>query len=216
MIPNPRSAGILPARRAPGRRLGEGRWVGAALAVTVAAAVLTHLSPAVEEALQFNRAAVVGGQWWRLITGNFVHCSWVHLGVNLGAFAALLWIACGRGRGVAWVVALSAAAVGAGVYLWADGITTYRGISGVASALLGWVMVTMAAQDRGRQAAVWAAAVVVIAVKSVIEMIIGGPFLPTSAPPGIAVVPVTHLVGLAVGAGLALAGTRLRLRRAAL
>lgn len=42
--------------------------------------------------LQFNRPAILNGEWWRLITGHLMHANHWHLLMNLGAFAVLLAI----------------------------------------------------------------------------------------------------------------------------
>jgi hypothetical protein len=86
------------------------------------------------------------------------------------------------------------------VYCCADRITTYRGVSGVDCALLAWVLVTMAFQDGGAKGAGWLTALSLVAAKSAYEAATGRVLLPTSAPVGVAVVGVTHVVGLVVGA----------------
>jgi len=47
----------------------------------------------------------------------------------MGVFAALAWVAQGRGRGLVWAVLVAAGAIGAAVYTWAPETTTYRGMS---------------------------------------------------------------------------------------
>src|SRR3954447_25325534 len=32
--------------------------------------------------LSYDRAAITAGQWWRLLTGNFVHLGWYHWFLN--------------------------------------------------------------------------------------------------------------------------------------
>jgi hypothetical protein len=105
---------------------------------------------------------------------------------------------------VAWVVLVSALAVGAGIYLWADGITVYRGISGVDYALLAYVLITMAAQDGGPRACLWVIALALATLKATAEVVTGSVFFPTSAPATVEVVVVTHAVGLGAGTALAL------------
>lgn len=201
-------------RRAPGGTVLPGTvswerffWIG-----VTAFALLVHLSPAVQSMLEFDRGHIAAGQTWRLLTGNFVHYSWAHLAANLGAFAALCWIAEGRSRGLSWVVALSSPAVGLAVFGLADGVATYRGVSGVDCALLAWILTTMAIQDGRRKAMAWIGVLALVSAKSVIEALTGQVLLPTSAPAGVAVVGATHVVGLAIGAAAGLAGKRLEKR----
>ena len=180
----------------------HGRWSveGTVFYTTVALSACAQVSPAAQAWLQFDRSSIEVGQWWRLLTGSFVHYDWLHLAANLGAFVLLGWIALGRSRGAIWVVPLSALAVGAGVYLCAEGVSTYRGISGVDCALLTWTLIVMARQDRGWKAAAWTGLLLLMIAKSVFEAATGQILLPTSAPEGIQVVGVTHVVGMAAGA----------------
>ena len=180
--------------------MGGRHWGSTALGALVVAALLVQCSPGAQAVLEFDRDAIRDGQWWRVATGNFVHYDWTHLAANLGTFAALAWVAACRFRGALVVVALSAATVGAGVYLGAGDIATYRGVSGVDCALLAWLLLTLARHERGRHAAAWIALLAVVAAKFTLEAVTGGPLLPTSAPAGVAVVSVTHLTGLATGA----------------
>jgi rhomboid family GlyGly-CTERM serine protease len=176
------------------------RWMEVVLAVLVAGSVAVQCSPNAQALLQFDRSAIVAGQWWRLLTGNFVHYGWYHLLANLGTFAALCWMAVHRSRAVAAVVLLSALAIGIAVFVGAQEITVYRGVSGVDCALLAWVLVLIAAEDRGWRAAGWMGVLAAVAIKSGFEAVTGHVLLPTSAPAGVAVVGVTHVAGIAGGA----------------
>jgi rhomboid family GlyGly-CTERM serine protease len=196
-------AGAAPpaSRSARSQPTDSGRnWPLATVLALVAMSLLVQCSPAAQAALEFNRAAIAAGQWWRLLTGNFVHYGWLHLAANVGAFAVLGWLAVGRASRAVWVVPLSAVAVGLGIQLWAGGTATYRGVSGVDCALLAWLLVTTAFQDGGWKAVAWLGALLLVAAKSVYEAVTGQVLLPTSAPPGVEVVNITHVVGLGIGA----------------
>ncbi len=187
-----------PARTEPA---DTGRnWPMAVVLALVVLSLAVQCSPAAQAALEFNRPAIAAGQWWRLATGNFVHHSWLHLAANVGAFAVLGWIGVGRSSRAVWVVPLSAVAVGLGIQIWAGGTATYRGVSGVDCALLAWLLVATAFQDGGWKAALWLGALVLVSAKSVYEAVTGQVLLPTSAPPGVEVVNITHVVGLGIGA----------------
>ncbi len=192
----PRTCGLL---RWPSlvARLG---WPGLGIAALVMFSLLVQCSPAAQRLLEFNRLAIESGQWWRLLTGNLVHYDWLHFAANVGAFAALGWLAVIRRSRAVLVVLPAAIAVGLGVYLWADATVLYRGISGVDCALLAWLLATTAWQEPGWRALPWAGALLLMFAKSVYETATGTVLLPTSAPTGVEVVNITHVVGLAVGA----------------
>jgi len=183
---------------------GTCSWERMAWIALAVIALLVQLSPVAQAALQFDRDRIAAGEFWRLLTGNFVHYSWPHLVANLGAFAALCWMAEGRARGVLALVTLSALAVGAGVFSLAGGVTTYRGVSGVDCALAAWVLTTMAFQDGRLKGLAWVGVLAILAFKSIFEAVTGQLMLPTSAPAGVAVVGVTHVIGLAVGIAAAM------------
>jgi rhomboid family GlyGly-CTERM serine protease len=169
----------------------------------VVAAALIQPHPRALARLEFDRCAIAAGEWWRLLTGHLVHYGWPHLAADMGVFVALSWIARRRSSGILPVALLSALIIGAAVYLWEDGIIVWRGMSGVDAALFGWVLVIMAAQDRGWRAAVYGGLLLLAIGRFAFETVTGRGLLPTSLPEGVAVVGLAHVVGLAVGCGLA-------------
>lgn len=188
------------SRASPSRPLRDhSRWPVAIVVGIVVLSVAVQCLSSAQRFLEFDRTAIGAGQWWRLLTGNFVHYDWLHLAANIGALAVLGWLGVIRSHRVLLIVPLSAIAVGVAVYVWADGTATYRGISGVDSALLAWLLVTMAAQDRDPKAAVWISVLLLMGAKSIWEAATGQVLLPTSAPVGVEVVNITHVIGLAVG-----------------
>ncbi|WP_405220556.1 rhombosortase [Lentisalinibacter sediminis] len=89
-------------------------------------------------ALRYSRAAVAGGEWWRLATGHLVHLGPGHLLLNLAGLALVGWVA-GREYGATgwWVIAaISAATLVAALYLLHPGVAWYVGLSGVLHGLL--------------------------------------------------------------------------------
>jgi hypothetical protein len=121
------------------------------------------------------------------------------MAADMGVFAALCWVAERRRGGVAWAVALGGVAVGAAVYGWAPEADAYRGMSGVDSAVFGYLVVSMVARHRGLKAAAWLTVLALAIGRFVFETATGRPLLPTSLPDGIAVIGIAHLAGLAAG-----------------
>ena len=188
-----------------GAGCGRGVW-GAALVALSAASAMAQASPAALAALELDRAAAWGGQWWRLLTGSFVHCSWAHLLADMGALVLACWLGRARAGEAARVVVLAAAAVGVGVWLLGGPVATYRGASGVAHALTAWLLLRAALDARGLARHAWGAGLAAMVIKSAVEAVTARPLLCTSLPAGVAVVGVAHLAGIAAGAAVALAG----------
>ena len=106
------------------------RWrLPLVLAATLAAFQVAGWTPA----LEYRRAALLRGEVWRLLTGNFVHLGWLHLSRDvLGLF--LIWGLYHEAfdeRTWLGVLLVSALAVGAGLLAFSPQIAWYVGISGV-------------------------------------------------------------------------------------
>jgi len=97
----------------------------AGLCVTLQVA---HLGPT----LMWQRRLIQDGQWWRLLTGNFIHLGWPHLLMDLAGLG-LIWLLFGTAlRAWQWLLALlvTSLAVGMGLYILMPGIGWYLGLSG--------------------------------------------------------------------------------------
>lgn len=85
------------------------------------------------ELLEYRRAAIFDGQWWRLVSGNLVHLNLDHLLMDMSGLA-LLWILCEPVlAGWRWLLVTAAGmlAVGFGLLLFTPAVAWYVGISGV-------------------------------------------------------------------------------------
>ncbi len=104
------------------------------LLVPLGFVLVANLLPA--ELMEFDRSAIVGGQLWRLWTGQFCHWSTLHLTGNLAAIAGLALVA---GKPVyRWLILLPIAAPLLSLFLF---VTTpelehYRGLSGLVAMLV--------------------------------------------------------------------------------
>jgi rhomboid family GlyGly-CTERM serine protease len=90
------------------------------------------------EWLRWDRDALANGQLWRTVTGHFVHLSWSHLLLNLGAFF-LVWMIVGdRLAPRIWVLVIAVCVAGMGVGFWymAHELQWYVGMSGLLHGLL--------------------------------------------------------------------------------
>jgi rhomboid family GlyGly-CTERM serine protease len=153
-------------------------------------------------ALRYERVRIAGGQWWRLVTGHWVHLDTRHLLLDSGGLV-LLWCLYARElRPAQWLLVLAGAtfAIDAGLW-WGDpGLAWYVGISGLLHGA--WAAGAMAQLLRGdRRAALMLA---LLAAKLLLERRSAGSVLASGLP----VVHLAHdcgaLAGLLVVAALAL------------
>ena len=167
----------------------------------VLVAVVVHFVPALPAHLEFDRAAIAQGEWWRWLTGHLTHFEANHLAWDVGALL-LLGTAAEREsrRRLVWTLLASASAISAAVWWWQPQFVQYRGLSGLDSALFGLVAGALFRQGRCASALVGSLALFGIAGKSAIELATGSPVFAagTYAP-----VPLAHLVGLAAGLSFA-------------
>ncbi|MFO1394245.1 MAG: rhombosortase [Steroidobacteraceae bacterium] len=120
-------------------------WLTAAVLAAVVVA-LWFAGPAANEALRYDREAVLAGQWWRLATGHLVHADGAHLGWNLAGAALVWWLFSTEysWRGWCAIAIASAAAIDAGFLAFQPDLEWYVGLSGVlhgcmAAGLAGWI-----------------------------------------------------------------------------
>lgn len=89
-------------------------------------------------AFRFDREALTAGEWWRAVTGHFVHLGWQHLALN-GAGLLLVWFLTGsRFRLGQWIViaAVVIAGIDAGFWWLSPDLSWYVGLSGLLHGLL--------------------------------------------------------------------------------
>ncbi len=196
---------ITPSR---GRRLGAPARLTGPL-ILAAAAVLVYLLPVSTGLLEYSREAISRGQIWRLVTGHWTHTSLDHLTWDVVAFLALGGAAAWRGRGLFWRTVLgSAAAISAALLLLAPQWQTYRGLSGIDSALFVALAATLWLESE-RRADRWLGAVaqIVFVGKLGFERLTGSALFTTETP-GHEVVPLAHFAGAGVGLTAALSRRR--------
>ena len=169
--------------------------------LVLALAVLLLAGDEPARALRYQRAAVLDGEWWRLLSAHLVHLGWAHLWLNLAGLL-LVWLLFGpRLRPVAWlaVFLLSALGTGLGLFWFSPGLDWYVGLSGVLHGLF----VAGALAECRFEPRMGGLLLVLLAVKLAWEQFMGA--TPGTAEMiGAAVVVDAHLYG-AVSGGLACA-----------
>jgi rhomboid family GlyGly-CTERM serine protease len=155
-------------------------------------------------ALQLDCAGVSGGHVWQIVTGHFTHFGRDHLLWDVSVFLILgmmcEWLDRRRLiRTIFWSIPIISIAV----LLCLPGMNSYRGLSGLDSALFG--LLTGMLLDRSIRSNNRVAAMLVIgllvafATKIVIEMSLGVTVFADSHSGGYVPVPLAHLVGLCIG-----------------
>lgn len=167
-------------------------WLPPLLIVSLAALLELGGAP-VTTALRYDRLAVVDGQWWRLLTANFVHLGWWHWFLNALSFVLLVFLCPERLKLLGWLLRL--AVIGAGMclclHLFSPRLSTYVGLSGLVYGLfaLGFARQIVA----GDRFAI--ACLAFLAARIVWELMIGAP-ASEEALIGGSVVAESHLYGV--------------------
>lgn len=176
----------------------EPRWM---LVIALAALSLSaSLVPGAFETLRWQRAAIDGGQWGRLLSGHLVHLDARHLLLNLlGLVLVAEWLL-ERWRSADLLSLLLASTLGTGLLLWLlePALHWYVGLSGALHGL--WAGAALAGCLRWRQR-LFALALAALALKLA--------FL-NNGPGGMPVVGVAHVHGAVSGLAWALAAQALR------
>lgn len=166
------------------------------LAVIVIAGLAHVLPEAAREWLVYDRGMVVGGQYWRLVTGHFLHTNLNHLLMNSAALV-ILWYLFGSylsGRKTVGLLLLLCALCGVGLFVFNSDLYRYVGLSGVLHGLMVWGSV----EDIRRGAHMGKLLLLGIAVKTTWEQL-GGDTSATAAFIGADVAIDAHLWGAVAG-----------------
>lgn len=142
----------------------------------------------------FDREAIAGGEWWRLLTGHWVHSDLQHAAWDIAAL--LLFGALFEAR-LQWrlPLVLLVASIGVDAWLW-WGVPTLRyycGLSGILNALLVYGLVQLWRESRHPVALLTG---VGAALKIVVEIGAGQALLTATAWPS---VPTAHAAGFLCG-----------------
>ena len=101
--------------------------------VVAALSIVAQLGgDSVQKLLQYDRDAILYGEIWRLLTGNFLHLGSMHLLLNLAGLV-LIWMFFGaRFNHAQWIVIVlvTSLATGAGLLVFTPSVGWYVGLSG--------------------------------------------------------------------------------------
>ncbi|WP_108651415.1 rhombosortase [Dongshaea marina] len=106
-----------------------GLW---ALIGLIIAATLIQQLPGSFELLNYQPALIREGQWWRFVTGNWIHTNDWHLGLDLGGLL-VIWLLFAEvlpGARMVWVLLLGSLATSVGLWFFSPQVIWYAGLSG--------------------------------------------------------------------------------------
>ncbi len=173
------------------------------LAVGVAVLCVVLQFSGLEPTLRFDRQAIEKGHWWLLLSGNFVHLSESHLGMNMAGLALIVALVWAQFNIWQWllIIVFSSICVGVGLFLFDEKIIWYVGFSGTLHGLI----IAGSLADLKRYPRSASALLAMIGAKLLWEQI-AGPLPGSESAAGGSVVVNAHLygaiAGLAIGAVL--------------
>jgi rhomboid family GlyGly-CTERM serine protease len=187
------------------------RLAGSVPPVTVAIgalAIAAHLCPPLAAFLVYERSAIAGGEFWRLVTCPLVHFSGDHLFFNLLVFAAAgVLIERRRPRLFAHLCLAASLAGSICLFLLSPGMSVFGGLSGIAT----MAVVFLAVEEAGkgtRGSFLWLAVFALTVGKMIAEWVLGTPLF--AGPEAFVIVPSVHVAGGLVALGAYLAVVRRR------
>lgn len=168
----------------------------ATLLICAAAGAVYVMAP-LQALFVYDRAAIGGGELWRLVTGNLVHHSGAHLVFNVMAFlVAGALVETQRCRHFFLLCLLAGALIGAALYAARPELIVFGGLSGVVTAAVAYLCLIGLTQAGACRWLCLTASIILVA-KIASEMATGSSILLGAKPQDFAPVPESHLVGAA-------------------
>jgi rhomboid family GlyGly-CTERM serine protease len=168
--------------------------------VVVALSVLVHLVPGAA-LLAYDRNAILGGEWWRMVTGHWVHFSTQHFVYDTAAFGIAGWMIEDRGcKNFGWLCVLAILVISTSMMIFEPRLQMCGGLSGLATAAVVFLALE-GSEDEGGWQWMCRAALLLCAAKLLFELI-AGRFLLLQAPDSLAPVPSNHIAGALTALGV--------------
>ena len=174
---------------------GAGRQVPLVTLLIVAAGIAAYVIPGLASQMVYDRAAILSGEVWRLLTGNWVHFSVSHLLYDLLALGIAGWIIERRGYPyLGHLCALSALGIGTVLLAIRPEVQSLGGLSGVATGAIIYL-----ALHGLKEPPPWRwiciAALVLIVGKVLLESMTGRYIIAASGSISFVPLPLSHVVG---------------------
>jgi len=161
-------------------------------------AVAASLSTELAALMVYDRAAILQGEIWRLLTGHWVHFSFAHLASDTLVLAGCTWLITRRGfTRFPAVCLLLAPGISLVLLVGLPELARYGGLS--ALALTGMTLAGLQELRGDRCRRFGAGLLALVALRLVADMALGGATLSGIDSLGVRPVPLGHLLGLLGG-----------------
>jgi rhomboid family GlyGly-CTERM serine protease len=181
--------------------------------VVVAAALVAGFD---QSALVYDRAQILSGELWRLITCNWVHFSASHVAYDLLVFGiAGSFIELRRCRGFGSFCMIAPAVIGAMVFISRADVQLFGGLSGLATGAIVFLALH-GVRERGAWRCICAAALVAVVAKLAFEFYSAQPLFIGASIVQIRTVPESHLAGAVVAGAVWLKNLKVPLQSTAM
>lgn len=137
----------------------------------VAPALALAFVPTAADSLLYNRDAILGGEWWRLFTGHWVHFSLSHLAWNcVVLFGAGIWLERVQPGRLLRYLAIAAPLLSLAFLAIEPAMRVYGGLSGLATGVVVLLALTQLSRNPGDRPR-WIALLVLVLLKLGLEAI---------------------------------------------
>lgn len=189
-----------------------GYWSRCSISIVLSfVTAVIALIPGLAGPLQFDRAGVAAGEWWRIVTGHFVHWNSDHVFWDLLVFASLGALCEWRDRRrFVLVLSLAGVIIPAAIWVCLPHLATYRGLSGMDSALFALLAASFLQEQWQQKRWGWVFVIsgllLGLAAKIGYELVMGKTLFVDATAAGFEPVPLAHMAGAAVGLAIAFHG----------
>ncbi len=107
-------------------------------AIVVIAALVAVTGDWGRDLLRYDRAAISGGEIWRLVSGHIVHLGWSHFLLNGAGLLLISYLVASRFTTRQWLIItiVAIAGIDTGFWIWQPQLLWYVGLSGLLHGLL--------------------------------------------------------------------------------
>jgi rhomboid family GlyGly-CTERM serine protease len=167
----------------------------ATLMVVLPALAIAIVGAETQAVLIYDRDAILAGEFWRLITSNWIHFSVTHLAYDLMVFGiAGTVIELRRHAGFGWFCLLAPVLIGATVFLTRPDLHVFGGLSGLGTGAIVF-LVLHGLRQRGAWRWICVAALAAIAIRVGFEFAGAQPIFASGEGMEIRTVPESHAAG---------------------